>query len=255
MNTALRLAGGPCERAWRERPYRETLTLRDGHRVTLRPAHRSDSQALRDFFGALSPRSRLLRFHGAVNQLPDSVLRAFTTQVPRQHVALVAVADTDDGLPRLVAEARYVTDAAATGRAEFALTVADACQGLGLGRALLQRLAAHAAAEGVPALEGSVMPGNEPMLVMLRGLGAPSTPTRPRCAPRWRFEPGFAGFGPAAHEPRRRRSVALVNPIGASTGRPGLTMRRSALGPGDRSCRGDVSTSTPPAGKTARRIG
>jgi acetyltransferase len=172
MNTALRLAGGPCERAWRERPYRETLTLRDGHRVTLRPAHRSDSQALRDFFGALSPRSRLLRFHGAVNQLPDSVLRAFTTQVPRQHVALVAVADTDDGLPRLVAEARYVTDAAATGRAEFALTVADACQGLGLGRALLQRLAAHAAAEGVPALEGSVMPGNEPMLVMLRGLGA-----------------------------------------------------------------------------------
>lgn len=172
MNAALRLADGRCERAWRERPYREALALRGGHRVTLRPAHRSDADALQGFFSTLSPHSRRLRFHGGMKLLPEGVLRAFTTQVPRQHVALLAMAETPDGLSCLVAEARYVVDAAAPGRAEFALTVADAWQGLGMGGALLRRLAAHAAAEGLEALDGSVMAGNQPMLSLLRGLGA-----------------------------------------------------------------------------------
>jgi acetyltransferase len=172
MNTALRVADGHCARAWRERPYRETLALREGHVVTLRPAHHSDKSALQGFFASLSSRSRLLRFHGGVNQLPDAVLRAFTTQVSHKHVALVAMAATDDGLPRLVAEARYVADAAAPGKGEFALTVADGWQGLGLGRALLRRLATHAAGEGFEVLGGSAMAGNEPMLALLRDLGA-----------------------------------------------------------------------------------
>ena len=172
MNAALRIGDGRCARSWRERPYRETLALREGHVVTLRPAHRSDAAALQAFFAGLSPRSRMLRFHGGVRQLPDAVLRAFSTQVPHQHVALVAMAQTHDGLPHLVAEARYVVDAAAPRHAEFALTVADGWQGLGLGRALLQRLATHAESLGLEALEGSVMAGNEPMLGMLLGLGA-----------------------------------------------------------------------------------
>lgn len=172
MNAALRVADGGCARAWRERPYRETLALRGGREVTLRPARRSDADALQDFFTALTPHSRRLRFHGAVNRLPDTLLRAFTTQVSRQHVALVALAGLHDGSARLVAEARYVTDATAPGRAEFALTVTDVWQGLGLGQALLRRLATHAASEGLDALHGSVMAGNEPMLGLLRGLGA-----------------------------------------------------------------------------------
>ena len=163
--------GSGCVRAWRERPYRETLSLRDGRRVALRPMHHSDAPALqRFFFGGLSPRARLLRFHGAINHLPEAALRALTTQVPRRHVALAALATTDDGLARLLAEARYVVDD--EGEAEFAVAVADAWQGQGLGRALLQRLAAHARAEGIPALHGAVVPGNEPMLRLAHSLGA-----------------------------------------------------------------------------------
>ncbi len=172
MNTALLLDEGPCKRVWRDRPYRETLTLRDGRSVSLRPAHHSDAPTLQAFFAGLSPRSRLLRFHGAVNGLPEAVLRSFTTQVWRQHIALVATAPLHDGLHRLVAEARYVKDSTAPDRAEFALTVADGWQALGLGRALLQRLATHAASEGFAALDGDVLAGNEPMLALLRGLGA-----------------------------------------------------------------------------------
>jgi acetyltransferase len=163
--------GAGCVRAWRDRPYRETLALRDGRCVTLRPAHHGDAPALRQFFfGSLSPRARLLRFHGAINQLPDSTLRAMTTQVPQRHVALVALATTDDGLQHLLAEARYVVED--EGEAEFAIAVADAWQGQGLGRALVRRLAAHARAEGVPVLHGAVVPGNEPMLRLMHSLGA-----------------------------------------------------------------------------------
>ena len=58
------------------------------------------------------------------------------------------------------------------GEAEFALAVGDAWQGQGLGRALVQRLAAHARAEGLAMLVGTVMPGNEPMLHLMQVLGA-----------------------------------------------------------------------------------
>ena len=160
-----------CVRAWRDRPYRESLPLRDGRRVMLRPAHHSDAPALQQFFfSSLSPRARLLRFHGAINQLPDSALRAMTTQIPRRHVALVALTTTDDGLQHLLAEARYVVED--EGEAEFAIAVADAWQGQGLGRALVQRLAAHARSEGIPVLHGAVVPGNEPMLRLMDSLGA-----------------------------------------------------------------------------------
>ncbi len=134
--------------------------------------HRSDADALQHFFSTLSPMSRLMRFHGAVNRLPEAALRSMTTLVPQRHVALVALARTDDGLPRLLAEARYVVDDETPTQAEFALAVADGWQGLGLGRALLQRLAIHARSEGLQHLHGSVVPGNESMLRLGHALGA-----------------------------------------------------------------------------------
>ncbi len=139
MSAAAWPVGAECNRTWRDKPYRETLSLRDGRSVTLRPTHRSDAPALKDFFfGGLSPRARLLRFHGTVNDLPEAALRMLTTQIPRRHVALAAMATTHDGVPRLLAEARYVVDD--EGEPEFAVAVADMWQGQGLGRALVLRL-------------------------------------------------------------------------------------------------------------------
>jgi acetyltransferase len=172
MNAALHVAEGHCTGAWREHPYRETLALREGRVVTLRPAQCSDKSALPGFFTTMSSRSRLLRFHGTVKAPPDALLRAFTTQVSHQHVAMVAMVDAHDGPQRLVAEARYVVDKSAPGHAELAMSVADSWQGLGLGRAMLGRLARHATSEGLKVLVGSVLGGNESMLGLLRGLGA-----------------------------------------------------------------------------------
>jgi acetyltransferase len=160
-----------CARAWRDKPYRETLVLGDGRRVNLRPLHYSDGAALYHFFfRRLSFHARLMRFHGAVNHLPGTALLAMTTQVPGRHVALGALAATDDGLPQLLAEARYIVQD--DGEAEFAIAVADAWQGQGLGRALVQRLIAHARAHGVPVLHGAAVPGNERLLRLMDSLGA-----------------------------------------------------------------------------------
>ena len=164
---------GGCSGAWQRGRYRERVLLRDGRSVLLRPAHHGDAALLQSFFAELSPRSRLLRFHGTVNGLSDADARTLSTQVASRHVALVALADRPDGLPELCAEARYAVDEKLDGdEVEFGIAVADEWQQLGLGRALLTRLAIHARANGFSRLRGSVMNGNWPMLALLQALGS-----------------------------------------------------------------------------------
>jgi acetyltransferase len=54
---------------------------------------------------------------------------------------------------------------------EFALTVADAWQHRGIGRALMQQLMHGAAAAGVETMEGDILASNAPMLHFMRSLG------------------------------------------------------------------------------------
>lgn len=174
--TALATAAPPAAPTWRIHRYPsaliDRLSLADGRRVTLRPVLPQDADAESQLLQRLSPRSRWLRFHGTVNRLPDGVLQAMTAVDYRQHLALVAEWTGPDGEPQLVADARYVVTADTPGVAEFAVAVADDWQGQGLGRQLLQRLARHAAAQGLQVLEGRVLLDNRPMLGLLRSLGA-----------------------------------------------------------------------------------
>jgi acetyltransferase len=160
--------------AWSAGPpvARERLALRDGRGVWVRPVHAGDAAAERAFFAALSPNSRRRRFHGAMAQLPMPVARAMTQVDFRHHVALVAEAGAADGAARLVADARYVRADADAGVAEFAIAVADDWQGIGLGRALLQRLGRHARLSGICTLTGSVLADNLPMLALMQDVGA-----------------------------------------------------------------------------------
>lgn len=158
----------------------DTLRLADGRSVMLRPVMPRDAVAEGEFISELSPLSRRLRFHGAVNRLPDQMLQAMTRIDHRRHVALIAQALGDDGLPHIVADARYVTDehddCHPASSAEFAIAVADAWQGVGLGRTLLQRLARQARSQGLKTLHGLVLNGNEAMLKLMANLGATATP-------------------------------------------------------------------------------
>lgn len=163
-----------------EPPYRihrypsqliDRVALKDGRSVIVRPVLPQDEEAEARLLEALSPRSRRLRFHGAVRSLPPDALRTMTWVDYRRHVALVAETRCDDGAPRLVADARYVIDAIDDASAEFAVAVADAWQGRGLGSTMLASLARHARQHGISRFTAGVLADNAPMLALLDRFG------------------------------------------------------------------------------------
>ena len=146
----------------------DSLDLTDGRRVRIAPVRPLDASAERDFVGALSLTSRYRRFHFGLRELSPEASREMTEIDHHDHVAFVA--RPLDGAA-IVADARYVRRADSAD-AEFAIAVADAWQGAGLGRALLVHLIGHARAHGVGRLFGDVLWGNAPMLALVRSLGA-----------------------------------------------------------------------------------
>jgi acetyltransferase len=144
--------------------------LADGRIVHITSVMPDDYAAERAFFSALSLTSRYRRFHFGLRELSPEQARAMTALDPRHEVAFVARAVAANGESVIVADARYVRRAD-TADAEFAIAVADEWQGAGLGRELLERLAAHARAHGVTHLFGDVLWGNNPMIALVRKLG------------------------------------------------------------------------------------
>ena len=148
----------------------ESVVLADGRGVALRPVVARDATALQGFFRALAAATRHMRFHIGIRELPPDLLRAMTDVDQRCHVAIVAEAEQGAAAADIVAEARYVRSRV-RGEAEFALTVADAWQGAGLGRELLLQLMRHAHRRGITRLVGDVVHANAPMLALVRNLG------------------------------------------------------------------------------------
>lgn len=175
----------------------DRLRLDDEREVVVRPVLAFDAQAEQDFVRALSPASRHKRFHVGLKELPPSMLRAMTEVDHDNHVAIVAEAFDADDEPTIVADARYVrgpTDELAADEAEFAVAVADAWQGVGLGRALMRQLGRHATRHGIKRLVGDVLPGNGAMFALADALGGRlvASPNGPGVT-RARFDLGACG--------------------------------------------------------------
>jgi acetyltransferase len=140
----------------------------DGGIVTIRSIRADDFARERDFVAGLSQRTAYLRLL-STRRLSAEELRNFTDIDLRREAALVAIEESD-GTPRQVAVARFVIDPA-TSDAEFAMVLADAWQGRGLGRELLVRLVDIARERGVRRLAGVTLAENQPMLRLARKLG------------------------------------------------------------------------------------
>jgi L-amino acid N-acyltransferase YncA len=130
----------------------------DGTRLRLRFITPADKALLADGLAALSPQSRHQRFHGARSQLSEAELRHFTELDGHDHVAIVAVPESDPAL--LAGVARFVRDPARPDEAEVAITICDALQGMGLGRALGTALADVAKSLGVRRFTASLLGTN-----------------------------------------------------------------------------------------------
>jgi acetyltransferase len=143
----------------------QDLQLGDGTRLRVRPMRPEDVERERRFFDSLSERSRYQRFMQHLPKLPPQMLARFTQLDYDRELALVAVRDD-----AFLAVGRYAPNA--DGRtAEFALVVADAWQGRGLGRELLERLCRAARDAGYKALYGQILEANREMLDLARRLG------------------------------------------------------------------------------------
>lgn len=136
----------------------------------IRPLREDDRGRLGAFFDALTPASRHQRFHAAVNSLPEPWLTRLMRVDGRDSVAFVATAAADDR-EVIIGEARYGEPEEAGDAREVALVVADAWQGIGLGRRLLTALVRHAAQAGFGRLFGDVVHSNVAMLSLARRLG------------------------------------------------------------------------------------
>ena len=111
--------------------------------TAIRPAHRADLAALRDFFAGLSAHTRYLRFFGPVT--PSSALLQELCGLADTIDAVIAVRG---GVIVGHAMAADRTDPRGTRVTDIGVVVADAWQGRGLGSALMRALVTRAQARG-----------------------------------------------------------------------------------------------------------
>jgi RimJ/RimL family protein N-acetyltransferase len=155
-----------------------TCRLRDGTVTLLRPIRADDKDRLLQGFAELSPESRYLRFHTAVDHLTAAQVRYLTEVDHHDHMAWVALCVEEPGQPGM-GVARYVRIPAEPQVAEVAVTVVDRWQGRGLGTLLLGVLVHSAIANGVTVFRNYVLAENEAMLTVLERLGATTVLAEP----------------------------------------------------------------------------
>ena len=151
----------------------ETVVLRDGRSVRIRPVRADDAERIIAMHEGFSARTVRRRFFSSLPHLPAEQARRFAEVDGTKRVALVAEADSG----ALVAVARYDCLPAPRGQArppvaaEFAIVVSDDYQHHGLGVALLTRLVAVARDNGVDQFSADVLMDNRPMLATFRDAG------------------------------------------------------------------------------------
>jgi acetyltransferase len=149
--------------------YVESLTLKDGTNLVVRPIRPEDEPLIVAFHAGHSEHTLRMRFFGLVRTLSrDSLIRLCHLDYDRE-LALVAI-DERRKSPQIAGVSRYYLRPE-TGDAEFALVVGDSWQRRGLGTHLMQRLIAIARERGVKRLVGWILPENVEMLQLVKRLG------------------------------------------------------------------------------------
>lgn len=112
--------------------YTTGRVLKNDVRVIFRPIECEDHDKFREFFKSLSAESMHFRFFEVIKDLSDETVKEYCDINYDQEMAIVA---EPKGEGKIVAVARLVFPDKRRG--EFALVIADAWQGLGLGAELM----------------------------------------------------------------------------------------------------------------------
>jgi RimJ/RimL family protein N-acetyltransferase len=139
--------------------------LRDGPAITIRPIRPQDKERLAAGHELMSPETQRLRYLMPKPRLTGAELRYLTEVDGDDHVALVAVAEEHPDATLGVG--RFIRHADRPDTAEFAIVVADAFQGIGLGSAIAEQLADAAVARGIRHFSATVLHENVAVRALL----------------------------------------------------------------------------------------
>ena len=135
--------------------------------VRVRPVGEGDAEALGEFVGGLSLRTRYLRFFAGVPRVTPAMLRRMSgTRLPGGDL-VDALVVTEAGAIIGHGMATDTRDSAGTAVTEIGVVVADRWQGHGIGSALTRTLAARAQARGATGLMMDVLAENRQMLALI----------------------------------------------------------------------------------------
>jgi len=149
--------------------FADAWRLRDGTLAVIRPATAGDAAAIQGLVRSLTPTSRYSRFFSGIQELSPEWLARFSRAEPRRDVSILATV-LRDGTETLVGMGQYAADPWPE-RCDFAVLVADAWQGHGLGRRLLRNLECLAREAGFERIEGEVLAHNSTMLGLAHVMG------------------------------------------------------------------------------------
>lgn len=156
--------------------YAERVVLADGSEAWLRLIRPTDTEIIAAGFARLSPQSRYRRFLSERAELHTQDLSYLTQIDQRDHFAIGALLDLPGKPGDGLGIARFVRLPGRPDVAEAAVAVIDAVQRKGLGRILLQRLAAAARERGIDRFACEVLETNLPIHNMLHDLGLKDLP-------------------------------------------------------------------------------
>jgi acetyltransferase len=149
--------------------YVSDWLLEDGTPVKLRPMKPEDEPLVADFLASCSEETIYFRYFRRIKKWTHDMLIRFTQNDFDREIGIMAVG-APPGPEVMMGVSRLVTTPDRQS-AEFAIIVADAWHGKGLGSKLIQRLIEVARDMGVKKLWGAVLSENHPMLALAQKHG------------------------------------------------------------------------------------
>lgn len=137
--------------------------------MTLRPLGPADADIEAAFLKSLSPETRHNRLLGGMVRITDDYIRRLTEVDYARDMAIAATIMLHDH-ESLIGVARYASFGSG-GECEFALVVADAWQGRGIGRRTMQKLMTVARGRGMRHMHGDILSSNRGMMAFCQRIG------------------------------------------------------------------------------------
>jgi acetyltransferase len=149
--------------------YQKVVELNNGQKVKLRPIRPEDEPLESELFKSLSKETIYFRFFGYIPPPDHTTLSRFTHIDYDREMAIVAEIDSETD-PKIIGVVRIIADPW-NETAEYAIVLADAWQGLGLGKLLTEFILEIARDRGILKLVADVLATNDGMLHLFKKWG------------------------------------------------------------------------------------